>query len=76
MAPGPMTALLVVYWSGDPLLQESMVTKHAADLLMGEGLVEYAEAMPWRVTEKGSVFVRALCAVPLPVQQWGVPHAA
>jgi hypothetical protein len=76
MPPGAITALLVAYWSGCPDYQREHVVGPLADRLQNAGLIELGtDGMPWTVTERGRVYVDALCAVPLPEQRWVIPTA-
>lgn len=77
MSPACVRALLWVYAIAEPLPKTA---EFIVDELIGDGLIRPRQERmnpdcEYEVTERGQVYVEALCAVPLPVQRWVIPSA-
>ena len=81
MSPLQLLFALTFYYSGDPTAElgekyDSLAGQEAKEWLLHEGLIEDGTGHPtqWgRPTERLAVFIKHLCAQPLPVQTWVMP---
>jgi hypothetical protein len=66
--PGYLIAMLTAYGTPNPINDE------LAQQLLSEGMITAWKEDSYTATDKGSKFVRMLCAVPLPVHKWVDPR--
>jgi hypothetical protein len=71
-------AINAPYAEHDPAHAKSIAVENQRAQLISFELLETATAAPsgYRVTERGAVYVEALCDMPLPVKKWVVEKAA
>jgi len=77
MTPLEISILLHYHVSADDYRNgdfSAPAVRNAIDEFRRDGFLAEAVETYYRITEKGQFYVKALCAVPLPVTTWIIPQ--